>query len=267
MDRSLRAGAAVLRRTCARASTSAWTRAWVPSASTPAAAVADAASAAASAGNPIFAPIRWGFAASHARGVHGSAARFVDERFTPVLETPEMDAEYEKLAEEIRRSPKKRQRFLLLEALRGTRLKPLIAAEHELLKEEGDKHYKHCVLEEYARTFDKDLSRWDTSRVTSMRGTFSFAQGFNQPIGRWRTSSVTDMDEMFSGKVSDQEATGFNQPIQDWDVSRLTDFQNLFDGATAFNADINRCVESGRIFEHFLRMEGAAQAPCHLTVC
>ena len=89
MDRSLRAGAAVLRRTCARASTSAWTRAWVPRASTPAAAVADAASAAASAGNPIFAPIRWGFAASHARGVHGSAARFVDERFTPVLETPE----------------------------------------------------------------------------------------------------------------------------------------------------------------------------------
>ena len=137
MDRSLRAGAAVLRRTCARASTSAWTRAWVPSASTPAAAVADAASAHRARETLFSSPIRWGFAASHARGVHGSAARFVDERFTPVLETPEMDAEYEKLAEEIRRSPKKRQRFLLLEALRGTRLKPLIAAEHELLKEEG----------------------------------------------------------------------------------------------------------------------------------
>ena len=111
-------------------------------------------------------PIRWGFAASHARGVHGSAARFVDERFTPVLETPEMDAEYEKLAEEIRRSPKKRQRFLLLEALRGTRLKPLIAAEHELLKEEGA--YKPRAL----KTRVIDVNR--TCKVTKGGGLMNF---------------------------------------------------------------------------------------------
>merc|ERR1711965_829418 len=45
---------------------------------------------------------------------------------------------------------------------------------------EGDKHYKHCVLPDAddAREFNYDLSKWDTSRVTSMRGTFSFAQGF-----------------------------------------------------------------------------------------
>ena len=93
--------------------------------------MADAASRAPSEGNPIFLSHPMGFAASRARGVHGSAARFVDERFTPVLETPEMDGEYERLAEEIRRSPKKRQRFLLARRRsRGTRLKPLIAAEH-----------------------------------------------------------------------------------------------------------------------------------------
>ena len=166
MDRSLRAGAVVLRRTCARASTSAWTRAWVPSASTPAAAVADAASAHRARETLFSSPIRWGFAASHARGVHGSAARFVDERFTPVLETPEMDAEYEKLAEEIRRSPKKRQRFLLLEALRGTRLKPLIAAEHELLKEEGT--YKPRAL----KTRVIDVNR--TCKVTKGGGLMNF---------------------------------------------------------------------------------------------
>lgn len=68
--------------------------------------------------------------------VSSSLPRRADDRFAPVFETPEMDREYERLAEEIKRSPKKRQRFLLTEALKGTRLKPLIAAEHELLKEE-----------------------------------------------------------------------------------------------------------------------------------
>ena len=55
-----------------------------------------------------------------------------------------MDREYERLAEEIKRSPKKRQRFLLTEALKGTRLKPLIAAEHELLKEEDRSARARC---------------------------------------------------------------------------------------------------------------------------
>ena len=98
---------------------------------------------------------------------------------------------------------------------------------------EGDKHYKHCVLPDAddAREFNYDLSKWDTSRVTSMRGTFSFAQGFNQPIGSWRTSSVTDMDEMFSGKVSDQEATGFKQPIEHWDVSHVKTMERMFKDA------------------------------------
>ena len=98
---------------------------------------------------------------------------------------------------------------------------------------EGDKHYKHCVLPDAddAREFNYDLSKWDTSRVTSMRGTFSFAQGFNQPIGKWRTSSVTDMDEMFSGKVSDQEATGFNQPIEHRDVSHVKTMERMFKDA------------------------------------
>lgn len=167
MDRSLRAGAAVLRRTCARASTSAWTSAWTPTASTPAAAVANAGAGRAGANpNPIFSPAGWGFAASRARGLHGSAPGFMDERFTPVLETPEMDAEYEKLAEEIRRSPKKRQRFLLLEALRGTRLKPLIAASHELLKEEDA--YKPRAL----KTRVIDVNR--TCKVTKGGGLMNF---------------------------------------------------------------------------------------------
>ena len=104
---------------------------------------------------------------------------------------------------------------------------------------EGDKHYKHCVLPAYARDFDFDLSRWDTSRVTSMRGAVSFSQNFNQPIGKWRTSSVTDMDEMFSGKVSDQEATGFNQPIENWDVSHVKTMERMFKDAAVFNQPLS----------------------------
>ena len=100
---------------------------------------------------------------------------------------------------------------------------------------EGDKHYKHCVLPEYAREFDKDLSRWDTSRVTSMQGDVLVRAGFNQPLNNWRTSSVTDMDEMFSGKVSDQEATGFNQPIENWDVSCQRRWSPMFKDAAVFN--------------------------------
>ena len=86
MDRSLRAGAAVLRRTRARVDVRVDPRVGPePPRGTP-------------------------------RGVHGSAARGVLPRFTPVLETPEMDAEYEKLP---RRSavPQEAAAILLLEAL------------------------------------------------------------------------------------------------------------------------------------------------------
>jgi hypothetical protein len=74
----------------------------------------------------------------------------MDERFTPVLDTPEMIAEYQKLVEEIKRSPKKQQKQLLNEALKGTRLKPLIAQEHDLLKEEEDDKPRQLMVGLYS---------------------------------------------------------------------------------------------------------------------
>ena len=46
-------------------------------------------------------------------------------------------------------------------------------------------------------SFNADISRWDTSSVTTMYRMFNEAAAFDQDIGRWDTSSVMDMKEMF----------------------------------------------------------------------
>ena len=85
---------------------------------------------------------------------------------------------------------------------------------------------------ENSRTFNADISNWDTSEVTTMRGMFDRAAAFNQDIGGWDTSEVTDMRGVFD------EATAFNQDIGGWDTSEVTDMAYMFDEATAFNQDI-----------------------------
>ena len=83
-------------------------------------------------------------------------------------------------------------------------------------------------------SFNGDISSWDTSNVTIMKGMFRDASAFNQDIGSWDTSNVTNMREMFHG------ATAFNQPIGDWDTSNVTDMLLCFIDATAFNQTIGR---------------------------
>jgi surface protein len=109
----------------------------------------------------------------------------------------------------------------------------------------------------YAETFNQDISGWDVSSVTNMRGLFSFAEFFNQDISGWDVSSVTDMRGMFErAKNFNQdiggwdvsavtnmywmfmEAEDFNQDIGGWDVSAVTDMNWMFMGAKAFNQDI-----------------------------
>ena len=80
--------------------------------------------------------------------------------------------------------------------------------------------------------FNQDISGWDTSSVTDMSYTMSDTTSFNQDIGSWDTSSVTNMKNMFGG------ATAFNQDIGSWDVSSVTDMNRMFNSATAFNQDI-----------------------------
>jgi surface protein len=63
-----------------------------------------------------------------------------------------------------------------------------------------------------ARAFNQDISKWNTSSVTTMDYMFENARAFNQDISKWNTSSVTTMDYMFSS------ALVFNQDLSGWCV-------------------------------------------------
>jgi len=82
--------------------------------------------------------------------------------------------------------------------------------------------------------FNADISRWNTSNVTTMRRMFRYKSSFNQNIGNWNTSNVTDMSEMF------HNASSFNQDIGNWNTSLVTDMGGMFEYASAFNQDIGR---------------------------
>ena len=61
-------------------------------------------------------------------------------------------------------------------------------------------------------TFDEDLSRWDTSRVTTMDWMFAGAENFNWDISPWDMSSVTTVNGMFVGASSFDKTVCFSLP-------------------------------------------------------
>ncbi|CAL6434754.1 unnamed protein product [Bathycoccus prasinos] len=82
-------------------------------------------------------------------------------------------------------------------------------------------------------TFNADISKWNTGKVTSMRSTFNRASAFNQDIGSWNTAQVTTMRSMFNS------ASAFNQDIGSWNTAQVTDMIRTFISASAFNHDIS----------------------------
>ena len=62
-------------------------------------------------------------------------------------------------------------------------------------------------------TFNGDISKWDTGRVTTMYYMFYSASAFNQDIGSWNTEKVTTMYRMF------YSASAFNQDIGSWNTA------------------------------------------------
>ncbi|CAL6443634.1 unnamed protein product [Bathycoccus prasinos] len=87
-------------------------------------------------------------------------------------------------------------------------------------------------------TFNGDISKWDTWRVTNMNSMFQYASSFNQTIAEWDVSKVVDMGSMF------EHAEAFEQPIFEWKGRAATTEQtNMFNGATAFQATF-RCADA-----------------------
>lgn len=82
------------------------------------------------------------------------------------------------------------------------------------------------------RTFNEDLSGWNTSSAITMSNMFLRAQAFNQPIGNWDVSKVVNLRSTFRG------ASVFNQPLGGWNVSRVANMEITFKAALNFNQDL-----------------------------
>ena len=54
-------------------------------------------------------------------------------------------------------------------------------------------------------------------------------------ISKWNTSKVTSMQRLFQHQQSE-----FNEDIGGWDVSSVTDMYGMFQGASSFDQNIGR---------------------------
>lgn len=83
------------------------------------------------------------------------------------------------------------------------------------------------------RSFTCDISSWITSKVIAFTKAFNGCTQFNQDLSSWNTDNVIDMSEMFRG------CTSFNQPLNSWNVSKVLSFSYMFYGCTVFNRPLN----------------------------
>lgn len=79
--------------------------------------------------------------------------------------------------------------------------------------------------------FNGDISKWDTSNITSLMQTFE-GSDFNGDISKWNVSKVENMDSTFA-------ESKFNGDISKWDVSKVKDMSAAF-YASEFNGDLSK---------------------------
>ena len=84
----------------------------------------------------------------------------------------------------------------------------------------------------YWSSADRNFNSWDTSKVTDMSDMFLDVENMDPLIASWDVSSVTDMESMF------KNCRLINQAIGSWDVSSVTNMRLMFNGTDYFNQDI-----------------------------
>ena len=77
------------------------------------------------------------------------------------------------------------------------------------------------------------LSSWDTAAVTRMDSMFKDTD-VEEDLSRWNTAAVTRMDSMF------EKAPKFNGDISNWNTAAVTRMDCMFEYAHKFNGDISR---------------------------
>lgn len=86
-----------------------------------------------------------------------------------------------------------------------------------------------------------DISKWDTSKVTNMRGMFADSY-FYKDLSNWNTSNVTDMSYMFSylGTLNEHGVNArLIKDLSDWNTSNVTNMAFMFTDSH-FNSDVSR---------------------------
>lgn len=79
---------------------------------------------------------------------------------------------------------------------------------------------------------DPNVSKWDTTNVTSLYAAFYGAKKFNQPLNEWNVSNVSNMHAVF------YHAEEFNQNLDNWKTGNATNMSSMFGYAYSFNEDI-----------------------------
>ena len=115
-----------------------------------------------------------------------------------------------------------------------------------------------------ARSFNGDISGWDTSAATNFYWMFYKAESFDGDISGWDTSAVTNFREMFNlAKSFNTHAAGLNN----WDTSASTTFRAMFQDATAFSQRLCWGTSGVNIQDTFLRDGGGQFVPSWSLFC
>ncbi len=78
---------------------------------------------------------------------------------------------------------------------------------------------------------DVNITKWNTSNITSMEYLFFNCAAFNQPIGSWDVSSVKSVNNMLSG------CSAFNQDLSGWTFSAGTSHIDYDNTTHAWQSD------------------------------